>query len=202
MIKITSIITIIETKKMGNQELTHKQKQDITDIFNRIFDKPLNKSYYTIKNDIILDGIEFNNIKEELKIKMGYFYKQLFCYLCNFTHPETEFDLINEKEQIFIKLKTDWSTDNHNAKESKFCLLSKYKRNNSNAKVYYICLNDKCKVHVDYTHHFGFQIITGRKAWEFFCQCADIDAIDLIDYLKALVHSRWKAWELNNLNNK
>ena len=74
---------------MGNQELTHKQKQDITDIFNRIFDKPLNKSYYTIKNDIILDGIEFSNIKEELKIKMGIFYKQLFCYLCNFTHPET-----------------------------------------------------------------------------------------------------------------
>ena len=74
---------------MGNQELTHKQKQDITDIFNHIFDKPLNKSYYTIKNDIILNGIEFSNIKEELKIKMGIFYKQLFCYLCNFTHPET-----------------------------------------------------------------------------------------------------------------
>ena len=74
---------------MGNQELTHKQKQDITDIFNRIFNKPLNKSYYTIKNDIILDGIEFSNIKEELKIKMGIFYKQLFCYLCNFIHPET-----------------------------------------------------------------------------------------------------------------
>ena len=27
---------------MVNQELTLKQKQDITDIFNRIFDKPLN----------------------------------------------------------------------------------------------------------------------------------------------------------------
>ena len=249
----------MKKQEMGNQELTHKQKQDITDIFNRIFNKPLNKSYYTIKNDIILDGIEFSNIKEELKIKMGIFYKQLFCYLCNFIHPETgcckafyrkigspsrktglpsrkteslwdrarnfvlsapleTFDLINEKEQIFIKLKTDWNTDNHNAKESKFCLLNKYKRNNSNAKVYYICLNDKRKVHVDsrrnfvlssvperqqeqtlgisrsealsvdYTHHFGFQIITGMKAWEFFCQRAGIDAINLINYLKALVH--------------
>ena len=36
---------------------------------------------------------------------MGIFYQQLFCYLCNFIHPETGFDLINEKEQIFIKLK-------------------------------------------------------------------------------------------------
>ena len=175
---------------MGNHELTLKQKQDITDIFNRRFNKPLNKSYYTIKNDIILDGIEFSNIKEELKIKMGIFYKQLFCYLCNFNHPKTGFDLINEEEQIFIELKTDWNTDNYNAKESKFRFLSKYKRNNSNAKVYYICLNDKRKVHVDYTHHFGFQIITGTKAWEFFCERADIDIINLIDYLKALVHNR------------
>ena len=77
-------------QKMGNQELTLKQKQDITDIFNCIFDKPLNKSYYTIKNDIILYGIEFSNIKEEIKLKMGIFYKQLFCYLCNFIHPETD----------------------------------------------------------------------------------------------------------------
>ena len=197
----------MKKQKTGNRELTLKQKQDIFNIFYHIFDRPLNKSYYTIKNDIILDGIKFSNIKEELKIKMGIFYKQLFCYLCNFTHLKTgcckafpleTFDLINEKEQIFIKLKTDWSTDNYNAKESKFCFLSKYKRNNSNAKVYYICLNDKRKINVDshqqkqtlscdYTHHFGFQIITGTKAWEFFCQCAGIDAIDLIDYLKALV---------------
>ena len=89
-------------------------------------------------------------------MKMGYFYEQLFCYLCNFIHPKTGFDLINEKEQIFIELKTDWNTDNHNSKESKFHLLSKYKRNNPNAKVYYICLNDKRKINVNYAHHFGF----------------------------------------------
>ena len=109
----------------------------------------MNKSYYTIKNDVILDGIEFSNIKEELKIKMGYFYEQLFCYLCNFTHSETGFDLINEKEQIFIELKTDWNADNHSSKESKFHLLSKYKRHNSNAKVCYICLNDKRQLHIN-----------------------------------------------------
>ena len=170
--------------------VTQKQKQDITDIFNYTFDKPLNKLSHTIRNDLILNGIEVINNTTELKTKMGYFYEQLFCYLCNFTHPETGFDLINEKEQIFIELKTDWNTDNHSSKESKFHFLSKYKRNNSNAKVYYICLNDKRKINVDYTHHFGFQIITGRKAWEFFCQRVEIDTIDLINYLKALVHRK------------
>ena len=80
--------------------------------------------------------------------------------ISNFTHPKTGFDLINEEEQIFIELKTDWNTDNHNSKHSKFHLMGKYKTNNPNANVYYICLNDKCKVHVDYLHHFGFQIIT------------------------------------------
>ena len=128
--------------------LSQKQKQDITDIFVHTFDKPLNKSTHTIRNDLILNGIEVINNTTELKTKMGYFYEQLFCYLCNFTHPETGFDLINEKEQIFIELKTDWNTDNHSSKESKFRFLSKYKRNNSNAKVYYICLNDKRKVNV------------------------------------------------------
>ena len=135
---------------------------------------------------------------------MGYFYEQLLCYLCNFIHPETGFDLVNEKEQIFIELKTDWNTDNYNAKESKFRFLSKYKRNNLNTKVYYICLNDKRKINVDsrqqeqtlsidYTHHFGFQIITGMKAWEFFCQRAGIETINLINYLKVLVQNRLVA---------
>ena len=211
---------------MVNQELTLKQKQDITDIFNHIFDKPLNKLSHTIRNDLILNGIEVTNNKTELKTKMGYFYEQLFCYLCNFIHPETGFDLVNEKEQIFIELKTDWNTDNYNAKESKFRFLSKYKRNNLNTKVYYICLNDKRKINVDsrqnfvpssvperqqeqterssllcpratlsvdYTHHFGFQIITGMKAWEFFCQRAGIETINLINYLKALVQNRLVA---------
>ena len=176
--------------------LSQKQKQNIADIFVHTFNKPLNTSTHTIRNDLILNGIEVINNTTELKTKKGYFYEQLFCYLCNFIHPKTGFDLINEKEQIFIELKTDWNTDNHNSKESKFRLLSKYKRNNPNAKVYYICLNNKRKINVDYAHHFGFQIITGMKAWEFFCQCADIDVIHLINYLKALVHSHMTELKL------
>ena len=65
--------------------LSQKQRQDITDIFNHVFNKPLNKLTHTIRNDLILNGIEVINNKTELKTKMGYFYEQLFCYLCNFT---------------------------------------------------------------------------------------------------------------------
>ena len=77
---------------------------------------------------------------------MSSFCEQLFCYLCNFTHPKTGFHLVNENDRVVIELKTDWSTDNHNGKEKKFRLLQKFKTNktnNPNAKVYYICLNDK-----------------------------------------------------------
>ena len=35
-------------------------------------------------------------------MKMGYLYEQLFSYLCNFTHPKTGFDLVNEKDKIII----------------------------------------------------------------------------------------------------
>ena len=76
-------------------------------------------------------------------MKMGYFYEQLFSYLCNFTHPKTDFDLVKKEDQIFIELKTDWSTENHNEKESKFRLFQKYETNSPNAKVCYICLNEK-----------------------------------------------------------
>ena len=76
--------------------LSQKQKQDITDIFNRIFDKPLNKSTHIIRNDLILNEIEITNNKTELKMKMGYFYEQLFCYLCNFTHPKTGFESVKK----------------------------------------------------------------------------------------------------------
>ena len=66
--------------------------------------------------------LEVSNTQTELKMKMGYFYEKLFCYICNFKHPETGFDLVNVEKQIFIELKTDWNTDKHNAKESKFRL--------------------------------------------------------------------------------
>ena len=99
-----------------------------------------------------------------LKMKMSQFYKQLFCYLCNFKHPRKGFDLLNKQEQIFIELKTNFLSNNHNARNSKFHHLEKYKTNNLNANVYYICLNDKCQLHVNYMHHFGFQIMTGTEA--------------------------------------
>ena len=67
---------------------------------------------------------------------MCYFYEQLFCYLCNFTHPKTGFDLVSEEDHMFIELKTDWDIHNHNGKESKFYLLRKYKTINSNNLLY------------------------------------------------------------------
>ena len=54
-------------------------------------------------------------------------------------------------------------------------------------KVYYICLNDKRRLYVNYAHHFGFQIITGTKAWEFFCSRASENMTDLINFIRALV---------------
>ena len=79
----------------------------ITDIFHSIFKQLSNKLFCIITNDRILNETKVINTKTELKTKMGYFYEQLFCYLCNFTHPQTGFDLVNEKDQIFIELKTD-----------------------------------------------------------------------------------------------
>ena len=66
---------VIQNNFKTRTPLSQKQKQDITDIFNHIFDKLLNKSYYTIRNDTILNGIEFSNIKAELKMIMGYIYE-------------------------------------------------------------------------------------------------------------------------------
>ena len=170
-------------------EISSKQKQDITDIFNSIFNTPLNQSPHIITDDIILNGIKVINAKTLLKMKMGKFYEELFCYLCNFEHPKKGFDLVNKKEQIFIELKTSFSTDNHNSKHSKFHLLGKYKASNPTAKVCYICLNDKRAISVNYTHHFGSQIITGTKAWEFFCECYNVDMNNLINFLRALVNT-------------
>ena len=83
--------------------------------------------------------MEVINTETALKIKVGQFYEQIFCYLCNFIHPRKGFDLVNE-QQIFIEVKTNFLSDNHNARNSKFHYLGKYKTNNPNAKVYYICL--------------------------------------------------------------
>ena len=78
-------------------------------------------------------------------MKMSSFYEKLFCYLCNFKHQETGFILVNEKEDIFIDLKTIFLLDNFNAKHNKFHHFKKYKTNNPETKIFYICLNDKRK---------------------------------------------------------
>ena len=57
----------------------------------------------------------------------------------------------------------------------------------SEAKIFYICLNDQRKTNVKYTHNFGFQIITGMKAWQFFHKRTGINREDLINFLRALV---------------
>ena len=113
--------------------LCHKnEKQDITDILMNYLNSLLNRLSNIIRNDLILNGIEASNTQTQLKTKMGYFYEQLFYYLCNFTHTKTGFDLVNEKDHMFIELKRYWNTDNHDGKE-RFHLLRKYKTNNPNA---------------------------------------------------------------------
>ena len=93
------------------------KKRDITDIFNSIFNKPLNQSSCIITRDIILNGIQVINTETVLKMQMDYFYEKLFCYLCNFKHQETGSNLVNKKEDIFVEFKTNLLSDNYSAKQ-------------------------------------------------------------------------------------
>ena len=43
-------------------------------------------------------------------MKMSRFYEKLFCYLFNFKHQETGFNLVNKKKDIFIDLQTNFSS--------------------------------------------------------------------------------------------
>ena len=56
--------------------LSPEKKRDITDIFNSIFNKPVNQSSYIITKDIILNGIEVINTETVLKMKISSFYEQ------------------------------------------------------------------------------------------------------------------------------
>ena len=120
-------------------------------------------------------------------MKMSRFYEKLFCYLGNFKHQETGFNLVNEKEDIFVELKTNFLSDN--AEHNKFHHFKKYKTNNPDAKIYYICLNDKRKKCRIYTSLWLPKIITGKKLGSF-CKCADINVNELINFLRALVRER------------
>ena len=47
--------------KESRPPLSQKQNQDITDIFNKIFNQPLNRLSHIIGNDLILKRIEVSN---------------------------------------------------------------------------------------------------------------------------------------------
>ena len=96
-----------------SHQLSEEQKRDINNIFNSIFNKLLNQSSHIIARDIILNGIEVINTEMVLKMKMSRFYEKLFCYVCNYKYQETGFNLVNEKEDIFIDLKTNFLSELH-----------------------------------------------------------------------------------------
>ena len=56
-----------------SRHLSEEQKRDITDMFNSIFNTPLNHSSRIITKDIILNGIVINT-EMVLKMKMSRFY--------------------------------------------------------------------------------------------------------------------------------
>ena len=168
--------------------LSPEKKHEMTNIFNCIFNKPLNKTTQTIKNNVILNGIEVSNTQTELKTKMDYFCKKLFCYLCKFKRLETGFDLVNVEKQIFIEIKTEWNTDKIMQRKVNFVSLKNTTTQTQNFSR--ICLNNKRKINVEYTHHFDFHIITGTEAWQFFCQHAGINVNELIDFIREFVQER------------
>ena len=119
---------------------------------------------------------------------MGRFYEALFAYLCGFTHNKVGFDLINKEKNIYIELKTNFNTDNYDSKNSKFQKLTEHKTKNPDHEVIYACLNDnRVDGSVDYFHTSGFRIITGYRAFKYFCSFANIDPTELIDFIRALV---------------
>ena len=161
--------------------LTEKQEKHILYLFNQYV--KIGNDRYFCKNDRILEGIEITEYKKfvQLKSKLVRFYEALFSYLCKFEKPQKGFDLINKETNTFIELKTNWSTDNYNSKNNKFYKLKQKKINNPNAEVIYACLNDERKGYgVDYNTQGGIRIITGDRAWNYFCDIAKIDCFELV----------------------
>ena len=71
-----------------------------------------------------------------LRSKMGRFYEALFAYLCGFTHNKVGFNLINKEKNSYIELKTNFSTDNYDSKNSKFQKLTEHKAKTQVMKLY------------------------------------------------------------------
>ena len=123
-----------------------------------------------------------------LRSKLGRFYEAMFSYLCDFTYNKIGFDLINYEKNTYIELKTNYNTDNYDARISKFQKLVKHKINNPTHEVIYACLNDSRVSHgVDYIHSDGFRIITGYKTWIYFCNFCNINPTELILFLRELI---------------
>ena len=112
----------------------------------------------------------------------------MFAYLCGFTYNKVGFDLINKEKNIYIELKTNFNTDNYDLKNSKFQKLTEHKTKNSDHEIIYACLNDnRANGSVDYFHTNSFRIITGYKAWEYFCSFSNISPNELIDFIRDLL---------------
>ena len=176
--------------------LSDIQKTNIEQIFLNTFKSP-QKTH--MSPDAVLTPlfnqlpIEVNNYLKMVKLStnMGRFYENLFCYLCDFQKPKKDFDLIDTKENIYIELKSKYSTDNHNSKDSKFHHLGKFQTQNPNFEVIYMCLNDnRCLKtrNVNYKHIYGHRIITGTKAWEYLLKRANnLNKQDLIKFIQHLI---------------
>ncbi len=170
----------------------HKIDQ-IKIIFNDIFKKNINNEERFCQNDDLLEGINITQYLKylDLKMRMGKFYEKLFCYLCDFYHPQKGFDLVCDKRKIAIELKTSVRSDNFDSKNNKFRKLNTFKKNNPDWNVFYICLNDIAlnREGCDYKHEMGFRFISGYKAWRYFCNLnnANINVEELKEFLRNLV---------------
>ena len=110
------------------------------------------------------------------------------CVLCGLTHCDKGFDLIKKENDVYFELKTNGASDNYDSRISKFQKLVKHKTNNPTHEVIYACLNDnRVGDGVDYSHTNGFRIITGYKAWKYFCSFSNINPDELILFLRELV---------------
>lgn len=174
-------------------------QKTITVLFDEHFKYNISVNINKIcNNDIVLKNIDLGNYYKivNLRTQLGKFYEDLFSYLCNFTRPSKNFDLVCEKRKIYIELKSNWNTDTCNARHEKFRMLTEFKINNPDCQVIYICLNDNRPNNLDGVDYIFkknlFRIITGDKAWKYLCDIAGIQKEKLILTISTLVENYLK----------
>ena len=168
--------------------MTEDEKNYIKLLFQRKVN--IQHKQYICATDCILSGLDMTQYKKVVafRSKLGRFYEALFAYLCNFSHPSKGFDLVDYKNNIYIELKSNWSTDNYDSKNSKFQKLVKHKAVNPTCEVIYACLNDNRRgANCDYMHEDNFRIIIGYKTWKYLCSFKNINVDELINFLRELV---------------